>query len=159
MKIRKNDVVKVVTGEEKGKTGKVLSVDRVGGRLIVEGEDLAPPAPLLRLSPLPLVDQKMLQGFQQKGPEPPPFPAGQREVFFPQKPREKLLGQILGIMRAVPLTPHVSIEGAPIGAAQALQGLISLRNLCLPREQHHTPVSGIEVSRPGSRFVFARAGR
>ena len=37
MKIRKNDVVKVITGEERGKTGKVLSVDRAGGRILVEG--------------------------------------------------------------------------------------------------------------------------
>ena len=37
MKIRKNDVVKVITGEERGKTGKVLSVDRVSGRILVEG--------------------------------------------------------------------------------------------------------------------------
>jgi large subunit ribosomal protein L24 len=33
--IRKNDVVQVITGEEKGKKGKVLSVD--GGRVLVEG--------------------------------------------------------------------------------------------------------------------------
>jgi large subunit ribosomal protein L24 len=37
MKIRKNDVVKVITGEEKGKTGKVLSVDLGAGRILVEG--------------------------------------------------------------------------------------------------------------------------
>jgi large subunit ribosomal protein L24 len=37
MKIRKNDVVKVITGEEKGKTGKVLSVDADAGRVLVEG--------------------------------------------------------------------------------------------------------------------------
>ena len=37
MKIRKNDVVKVITGEEKGKTGKVLSVDAEAGRVLVEG--------------------------------------------------------------------------------------------------------------------------
>ena len=37
MKIRKNDVVKVITGEEKGKTGKVLSVDSDAGRVLVEG--------------------------------------------------------------------------------------------------------------------------
>ena len=35
--IRKNDVVTVITGEEKGKTGKILSVDTVSGRVIVEG--------------------------------------------------------------------------------------------------------------------------
>jgi large subunit ribosomal protein L24 len=35
--IRKNDVVQVITGEEKGKKGKVLSVDLAAGRVLVEG--------------------------------------------------------------------------------------------------------------------------
>jgi large subunit ribosomal protein L24 len=35
--IRKNDIVKVITGEEKGKTGKVLDVDTSSGRVLVEG--------------------------------------------------------------------------------------------------------------------------
>ena len=37
MSIRKNDVVTVITGEEKGKSGKVLSVDAAAGRVLVEG--------------------------------------------------------------------------------------------------------------------------
>ena len=37
MSIRKNDVVKVITGEEKGKKGKVLNVDLASGRVLVEG--------------------------------------------------------------------------------------------------------------------------
>jgi large subunit ribosomal protein L24 len=35
--IRKNDMVYVRTGKDKGKTGKVLSVDAAKGRAIVEG--------------------------------------------------------------------------------------------------------------------------
>ena len=35
MRIRKNDIVQIVTGEEKGKTGKVLSI--VDDRILVEG--------------------------------------------------------------------------------------------------------------------------
>ena len=35
--IRKNDIVQVITGEEKGKKGKVLNVDAAGGRVLVEG--------------------------------------------------------------------------------------------------------------------------
>ena len=35
--IRKNDIVKVITGEERGKTGKVLSIDTSSGRVLVEG--------------------------------------------------------------------------------------------------------------------------
>ncbi len=37
MRIRKNDVVQVMTGDEKGKRGKVLSVDLDKGRILVEG--------------------------------------------------------------------------------------------------------------------------
>jgi large subunit ribosomal protein L24 len=34
--IRKNDVVKVISGRDKGKTGRVLSVNRDAGKLLVE---------------------------------------------------------------------------------------------------------------------------
>lgn len=36
-RIRKDDVVKVIAGRDKGKTGRVLSVDKRTGRLLVEG--------------------------------------------------------------------------------------------------------------------------
>jgi large subunit ribosomal protein L24 len=36
-RIKKNDQVKVITGRDKGKTGRVISVDRWHGQLIVEG--------------------------------------------------------------------------------------------------------------------------
>lgn len=36
MKIRKGDTVKVISGKERGKTGKVLRVDRDKGRVFVE---------------------------------------------------------------------------------------------------------------------------
>ena len=35
-KIRKGDTVVVVTGRERGKSGKVLSVDTINGKIIVE---------------------------------------------------------------------------------------------------------------------------
>jgi len=34
--IRKNDIVKVIAGKEKGKVGRVLKIDREKGRLVVE---------------------------------------------------------------------------------------------------------------------------
>jgi large subunit ribosomal protein L24 len=37
MKLRKNDVVKVISGTQKGKTGKILEVDRDADRVLVEG--------------------------------------------------------------------------------------------------------------------------
>lgn len=37
IRIRKNDIVKVISGRDKGKTGRVLEVNRDTGRLLVEG--------------------------------------------------------------------------------------------------------------------------
>jgi|SRR5579883_1594642 len=37
IKIRKDDQVKVIAGKDKGKTGRVLDVDRIKGRVLVEG--------------------------------------------------------------------------------------------------------------------------
>ena len=39
--IKKNDEVIVISGNEKGKKGKVLSVDHENGRVIVEGVNIA----------------------------------------------------------------------------------------------------------------------
>jgi len=37
IRIRKNDVVKVIAGRDKGKVGRVLEVNRETGRILVEG--------------------------------------------------------------------------------------------------------------------------
>ena len=37
IKIKKNDTVKVISGRDKGKTGRVLEVNRSTGRVLVEG--------------------------------------------------------------------------------------------------------------------------
>ena len=37
VKIKKDDTVKVIAGRDKGKTGRVLHVDRVAGRVLIEG--------------------------------------------------------------------------------------------------------------------------
>jgi large subunit ribosomal protein L24 len=37
IKIKKEDQVKVIAGKDKGKSGRVLEVDRINGRIVVEG--------------------------------------------------------------------------------------------------------------------------
>ncbi|MGM0366742.1 MAG: 50S ribosomal protein L24 [Actinomycetota bacterium] len=37
LKIKKNDKVKILRGKDRGKTGKVLRIDRKNGRVVVEG--------------------------------------------------------------------------------------------------------------------------
>lgn len=39
-RIRKNDQVMVIAGKDKGKTGRVLKVDREKGRVLIEGVNL-----------------------------------------------------------------------------------------------------------------------
>ena len=39
-KLKKNDQVKVIAGKEKGKTGRVLRIDRVKGRVLIEGVNM-----------------------------------------------------------------------------------------------------------------------
>jgi len=39
-KLKKNDMVKVLSGKDKGKTGKILKIDRENGRVIVEGVNI-----------------------------------------------------------------------------------------------------------------------
>jgi large subunit ribosomal protein L24 len=40
IRIKKNDMVKVITGADNGKTGRVIDVNRKTGRLIVEGVNM-----------------------------------------------------------------------------------------------------------------------
>ena len=40
MKIKKGDTVKVIAGKDKDKEGKVISVDRKNGRVLVEGVNI-----------------------------------------------------------------------------------------------------------------------
>jgi large subunit ribosomal protein L24 len=37
IKLKKNDTVKVIAGKEKGKTGRILKIDRKNDRVIVQG--------------------------------------------------------------------------------------------------------------------------
>jgi large subunit ribosomal protein L24 len=41
VKLKKDDTVKVITGKDKGKTGRVLDVDRIKGKVLVEGVSMA----------------------------------------------------------------------------------------------------------------------
>ncbi len=53
MKIKKGDVVRVLTGKDKGTEGQVMSADPVTGRLIVDGVHMA----RKHQRPTPQVDQ------------------------------------------------------------------------------------------------------
>ena len=39
-KLKKNDTVRVMTGKDEGKTGRLLRIDRIKGRVLVEGVNM-----------------------------------------------------------------------------------------------------------------------
>lgn len=41
MKLKKGDLVKIISGKDKGKTGKILDVDKTEERVVVEGLNIA----------------------------------------------------------------------------------------------------------------------
>lgn len=41
LSVKKGDFVKIIAGQDKGKTGQILSVDTDKGRVVVEGKDIA----------------------------------------------------------------------------------------------------------------------
>lgn len=40
IKLKTGDIVEVITGDDKGKTGKIIDVDRTKGRLYVQGVNM-----------------------------------------------------------------------------------------------------------------------
>src|SRR6185436_12375605 len=63
---------------------------------------------------------------------------------FLQKPREKLLGQVLGLMGFMTTPPDKCVEGIPIGSAQTFQGAICVGRFPLTRSQHDSPMGCCE---------------
>lgn len=39
-KLKKDDLVKIISGKDRGKTGRILSIDHTNGRVVVEGANL-----------------------------------------------------------------------------------------------------------------------
>src|SRR4051812_39233490 len=89
----------------------------------------------------------MLKRLEQKGTKAAPLAAGQLEVILFQKPREKILRQILRVVRTVTPTPDVSIQRRPISAAQTFQRGLGAGLRRFSGEQDDTPMGGVELAR------------
>src|ERR1035437_3828574 len=79
--------------------------------------------PLLRPLLVTFVGEEVFERGEHERPETALGLVHRRQVILVQKPGEKLLGQILGIVRAFPQTPDVGVKGRPINTAQPLQGV------------------------------------
>src|SRR5262249_3533514 len=73
---------------------------------------------------VPLIGQEMAQARQQERAEIAFLAFDLAEVVLCEEPGEKLLRQVLRILRVVALAPHIGVKGIPIGATEPLQRLL-----------------------------------
>jgi len=114
-------------------------IARFANRLVQRNE-LAPPAPLLRTAPPALFQQKVFDVRQQERPEFALLMMQLLKILPGEQAREKLLGQVLGFRRIVSIAPDISVKRRPIRAAQLLQCLVGLLRVTGPGRLHDTPV-------------------
>src|SRR3954453_18589904 len=74
MKIRKDDTVKVMSGKDRGKTGRVLRTDPKHGRVYVEGMNVQKRHTKPRSLPDPQPARVSVQGINVQKPPPKPRP-------------------------------------------------------------------------------------
>src|SRR5262249_3567231 len=105
----------------------------------VERQRLASAASFPCLGPLVLLGQEVLEGRQQKRPEPAALPVRLLEVVLLQQPAEELLGQVLSVRGVGQPPPGVRIEGVPVQPAEGCQGGLRLGRIPLCRRHDDTP--------------------
>lgn len=89
--------------------------------------------------PIPVIDERMIQGSEKKRPAFAALTPDLGEVIFFEEPCEKSLGQVLGLDRIKPTPANVGVKGIPISSAENLERFPRLGRERLPGGQHQTP--------------------
>ena len=74
-----------------------------------------------------LIREETVQDHQEERTKPAFGRLDRREPIMLQQSREEFLGQVLGVVRAVPAPPDVRVKGIPIGTAEPFEGFGRLR--------------------------------
>src|SRR5436190_17451162 len=86
----------------------------------------------------------MVQGREEKRAELSFLAGDGAESVLSQQPREKLLGEILRVMRRVTALADIGVERIPIGLAELCQRLAGAWCVIASGRQHNRPVCGDE---------------
>src|SRR5688500_12048684 len=108
-----------------------------------------PSAPLQTARAVPLVGHETLHRGEQKCPKSAALPVREFDVIPFEQSREKALGEILGVFRAVTASADVGIERIPISVTKTLQRLTTFRRRSVASRQHDAPMRRCERSRRG----------
>src|SRR5215831_16429780 len=106
-RLRPTPVVQLVRSSGIGRQ-ELVSRFRVLGEL--QREELLAIATFLTVHPIPFVSQIVLQGREQKSPEPATFAIGCPNQTFIQEPLEQTLGEILSILLGITLPADEVVE-------------------------------------------------
>src|SRR6266571_7754416 len=87
-------------------------------RLVVPRNDRIFTTPFHRVSPIPVIGQKVPQRCQQEGAEPPALRLDGRQTILLQQAGEEFLREILCLMSIAPLPSHKGVKRIPIGLAE-----------------------------------------
>jgi hypothetical protein len=97
----------------------------------------------------------MPKGGQKKRTELPAFPISRAEIVFPKNLREKTLGQILSIVRTIPESANIGIEGVPIGSAELFESSCAVGRIARGRK-YDAPMGCGETLPSSARFCKRR---
>ncbi len=108
------------------------------GGLGIQGEKGSAAAALLGVGAIPFVGQEVLDARQKEGSKPAFFAGDAIEPAFFKKQGEERLGQVLGIVRIVPLASNKGVDRVPVICAEIFQG-IPRRRLIAARGKDDAP--------------------
>jgi len=94
------------------------------------------------------IAEKMLQGSNEKRPEPPPLGIGRDVTLFLQQTGKEALSQVFGFGFGIALSPEIGKYRKPVGLAQFRECLVALGSqTAVAGGQHHRPAGGREKIR------------
>src|SRR5262249_11274953 len=130
------------------RVGGLQAVPALGGAE-VQRQACPTAAALAGVGPVALVGQAVLAGRQQERPEFALLAVYYLQVVLFQQPGEELLGQVLGLVRPVPLPADEGVEGIPVGPAQGGEGFTGPRRGLVSGGEDQAPLCGREPPRGG----------
>ena len=108
--------------------------------------DRLPASSFESIRPCPFLGQKMFKRRQKKRTKFTLLSIHGAQIVLAEKPREKLLGQVLGVFDHIALAANVGIKRIPIDLAQSRESPCGLRGRRLRRRQYHAPMRGRKLS-------------
>ena len=145
---RPAQIEKTLGGPRFQRLGRDRELRRRFGHPVIPGDELDIAAPLARVPFLSGIVQEVPERFEQERPEPAAGRVGMPKPITFQHHKEKILGEILGVLGGMAAPADERKDGTPIEPAEFRQGLLRLLVVAseIGRGEDETPARRREVS-------------